>query len=134
MILDNDLIQKINFFEKLTKAKVKDVFRFDSLWIIVGFGELRKAVGKKGANIKKFSELVNEKVKIIEFNKEPTMFLRNILMPLKLEKIQMNDGKIEIETDRKTKGLLMGKNQKNLKDYSKVFNKYFKYELIIKNG
>jgi len=113
---------------------VKDVFRFDSLWIIVGFGELGKAVGKKGANIKKFSELVNEKVKIIEFNKEPTMFLRNILMPLKLEKIQMNDGKIEIETDRKTKGLLMGKNQKNLKDYSKVFNKYFKYELIIKNG
>jgi N utilization substance protein A len=132
MILDNDLIQKINFFEKLTKVKVKDVFRFDSLWIIVGFGGIGKAIGKKGANIKKFSELVNERVKIIEFNKEPTMFLRNIMMPLKLEKVQMIDGKIEIETDRKTKGLLMGKNQKNLKDYSKVFNKYFKYELIIK--
>ena len=73
MILDNDLIQKINFFEKMTRAKVKDVFRFDILWIVVNFGELGKAVGKKGAHIKKFSELTKERAKIIEFNKEPTM-------------------------------------------------------------
>ena len=134
MILDNDLIQKVNFFERLTKTRVKDVFKFDNLWIVVNFGDLGKAIGKKGASIKKFSELINEKVKLIEYNREPTIFLRNLLMPLKIEKINIKDDKIEIETDRKTKGLLMGKNQKNLKDYSKVFNKYFKYELIIKNG
>ena len=93
-----------------------------------------KAVGKKGAHIKKFSELTKERAKIIEFNKEPTMFLRNLVMPLKMERIEVNGEKIEMEADRKTKGLLMAKNQKNLKDYQRVFSKYFNYELIVKNG
>jgi len=56
MILDKDLIQKINLFEKLTKARVKDVFNDNGLLVVVNFGDIGKAVGKNGANIRRYSE------------------------------------------------------------------------------
>jgi len=45
MILNKDLIQKINLFEKVTRARIKDVFNFNGLLIVVNFGDLGRAIG-----------------------------------------------------------------------------------------
>jgi len=130
MKLDKDLIQKINLFEKLTHARIKDVFNFNGFLIVVNFGEIGKAVGKGGVNIKKYSSMINEKVKVVEFNHNPITFLKNLIMPLKVEKIEKEDDFINVSADIKTKGLLIGRNQKNLEGYNKIFKKYF--DLIIR--
>lgn len=132
MILDNDLIQKINLFEKLTNAMVKDFFNENGFLIIVNFGDMGKALGKGGVNIKKFSNMINEKVKIVEYNHNPINFLKNLIMPLKADIIKEEDGFINISADTKTKGLLIGRNQKNLEGYNKIFKKYFNKEIRIK--
>ena len=132
MKLDNDLIQKINLFEKLTHARVKDFFNFNGPLIIVNFGDIGKAVGKGGVNIKKFSNMTNEKVKVVEYNHNSVTFLKNLIMPLKVDNIEEGDGFINVSADTKTKGLLIGRNQKNLEGYNKIFKKYFDKEIKVK--
>ena len=132
MILDIDLIQKINLFEKLTHARVKGMFNFNGFLIVVNFGEIGKAVGKNGVNVKKFSSMINEKVKVVEYNNNPVTFLKNLIMPLKVDDIEEEDGFIKINADNKTKGLLIGRNQKNLEGYNKIFKGYFKMEIKVK--
>jgi len=132
MILDKDLIQKINLFEEITRARIKDVFNFNGLLIVVNFGDLGKAVGKNGINIKKYMGLINERVKVVEFNPNHIMFLKNLVMPLQVHQIEEKDGFINIYADTKTKALLIGRNQKNLEAYNKIFKKYFDKEIKIK--
>jgi len=132
MKLDKDLIQKINLFEKLTHARVKDVFSFNGFLIIVNCGDIGKAVGKNGVNIKKYSDMIREKVKVVEFHHNPIPFLKNLIMPLKVEGMEEEEGFINISADHKTKGLLIGRNQKNLEGYNKIFKKYFDSVIRIK--
>jgi len=132
MILDRDLIQKINLFEGLTKARVKDIFNDKGLLIIVNFGDIGRAVGKNGNNIRKFSGLIKERVKAVEFNPDHLLFLKNLIMPLKADNIEEKDGLINIRADMKTKALLIGRNQKNLELYNKIFKKYFNKEIKIR--
>ncbi|MBS3143464.1 NusA-like transcription termination signal-binding factor [Candidatus Woesearchaeota archaeon] len=132
MILDKDLIQKINLFERLTKARVKEVFNSNGLLIVVNIGDIGKAVGKNGEHIKKYSHMINEKVKVVEFNSNPIIFLKNMVMPLKLDNVEKDDGFINISADTKTKALLIGRNQKNLERYNKILKKYFDLKIRIK--
>ena len=132
MILNKDLIQKINLFEKLTHARVKDVFNENGMLIVVNFGEVGKAVGKGGVNIKKYSSMINERVKVVEYNHNPLTFLKNLIMPLKVDSMEKEDDFINVSADTKTKGLLIGRNQKNLEGHNKIFKKYFNLTIRVR--
>jgi len=125
MNIDKDTIQNINFFERITRAKVKACFNHNILTFIVNLGEAGKAVGKQGINVKKLANLTKKRIKIVEFNPEPTIFIKNIIHPIKAE-IKLEDNLLELIADTKTKALLIGRNQQNLKDLKNIFNHYFK--------
>ena len=132
MILNKDLIQKINLCEKVTRARIKDVFNFNGLLIVVNFGDLGRAIGKNGASIRKYAGLINERVKVVEFNPDYMIFLKNLVMPLQVHQVEEKDGFINIHADTKTKALLIGRNQKNLGVYNAIFKKYFNKEIRIR--
>ena len=131
MLLDKDLIQKITFFENITKARVKDCFSNEVLIFIVNFGDFGKAVGLKGRSIKKVESLFKRKIKIVEFNNNPINFVKNLIMPLKVNKIEKNGDYIEVSADRKTNGILIGRDGRNLKEYNKIIKRYFDLELKV---
>lgn len=122
-----ETIQYINYFEKITKTSVKDCFfDEDKLIFVVKEGQARKAVGKQGINVKKFSEKTNKKIKIIEFNEDPVKFIRSFISPIKPKNIEKEEGVVKIEVEStKDKGLLIGRNAKNLENLKKHVQKYF---------
>jgi len=126
MLLDKDKIQKINLFENLTNAKVKEFFEDEKLVFIVENGDIGKAIGKQGKNIKMVENLMKKRLKIIEFNQDPLKFVKNFIYPVKPETIELNNDFVEIKSkDRKSKGLLIGRERKNLNDLSKLLKDYF---------
>lgn len=127
MKLNLETIQFINFFEKLTRTRVKDCFfENEKLIFIVNPGQARKAVGKNGVNAKKFSEKTNKRIKIIEFNPNPVLFIKSLISPIKPESIEKEDKIINIKVNStKEKGLLIGRNSKNLENLKKLVKKYF---------
>ena len=132
MLFDKDKIQKLTLFENLTNSKVRDLLDDEKTIFIVEEGELGKALGKHAQNIKRIENIIHKRIKIIEFNKDPLKFVKNFIYPIRADNIALNNNVIEINAkDRKTKGLLIGRNGKNLKELNNIFKEYFKLEVKI---
>jgi len=115
-------------FETLTRAKVKDCLLVDeTIFFIVQPGQIGKAIGKKGANIKRLKSLMkNKEFRIVEFNPGITQFVKNLFYPIQIKSIEQKEDVIEVAApDLKTRGLLIGRGAKNLRNYEAIVNRYF---------
>ncbi len=132
--LDPDVIGLSSIMERMTHARVKDSFQDgDLVCYIVAPGEMGKALGKGGSSIRKIQEKLGKKVKIIEFNDDVTKFVRNIILPLRVEKITIEGNTIIIEdSQKKTKSLLIGRQGRNLELLKRAVKRFFSVEIKIK--
>lgn len=133
VIYDQEILGMMNLLSRLSQARIKDCFKEDgTFYCIVEKGEIGKAIGKGGANIKKIGQAAKKKVRIIEFGNTPAEFVRNLIFPIKVEEILEKEGVVEIVGgDRKTKGLLIGRDSKNLKFVNKAVNRFFDVEVKV---
>ncbi len=132
--LDLNLIGYINIFGKLTKVNAKDCFYSENeLVFVVKQADLTRAIGKQGVNIKKVSNLLKKKIKVIAFNDDIVKFVGNLIYPIKAKEIRKEDNKVIITAENNTdKGRIFGRSKENLKEIQGIVNKYFKdIELII---
>jgi transcription termination/antitermination protein NusA len=131
--LDADILGLGNVMERITRARVKDCFKDeDTVYFIVGAGELGKAVGKGGSNIKKVQQELGKKIKVIEYRNSLAGFVKNVIFPLKVEEIVEEEGKVKIkERNKKTKSLLIGREGKNLKLINRAVKRFFNINEVI---
>lgn len=125
--LDPETLGLSSVMERITKTRVKDCFNDgETVYFIVSFGELGKAVGKAGANIKKVQHELGKRVRVIEYRDDIIGFVKNIIYPLKVEDIVEEDGSVLIkESSKKTKSLLIGREGKNLKLINRAVKRFF---------
>lgn len=123
----------INIFEKITRARVKYAF-FDKdkvLVFVVKQGEIGKAIGKKGANVKKISSVMKKRIKIIEFNSDVVRFVKNCLIPLKVD-VSSEEEKVVIKCPgRQEKAIVLGRDKQNLNALKELVGKFFKEVEIV---
>lgn len=119
-------------FETLTQTKLKDcIVEEDRIIFIVEANQIGKAIGKKGVNVKKIENLLNKKIKVTEFNSNVLQFIQNFIYPLKVRDIKEEDKIITITgPDTKTRGLLIGRDAKNLNNLKSIVKRYFDVEDI----
>ncbi|MBT5022309.1 NusA-like transcription termination signal-binding factor [Candidatus Woesearchaeota archaeon] len=129
IIYDQQTIQQFSLFETITHAKCKDCF-FDEvqnrLVFIVDGGHLWKALGKKSENVKKLEDKFGKKIKIVEYSNNLLTFIKNMVQPLRINKLEEEEGIITItEENMQTKGLLIGRNAKNLRNLETNIRRFF---------
>ena len=126
-VYDVEHLKLMKLFEDVTRARVKDCFdNKEKLVFVVEEGELMKALGKDRMNIKKFEEKLNRNIKIVEFNPDLLIFIKNLMYPLRMLEIINDDGVVTIKgSDTKTKGLMIGARAQNLRNYEEITKKYF---------
>lgn len=124
---DAEILQYMRLFENVTKARVKDCFiNRERLHFVIEPGNLRKALGKDKVNVKKLEDLTKKKVKIIEYSDNVLQFIINVFAPLKVVDMKNEDGIVTITgPDTKTKGLMIGAQAQNLRNYEKIVQKFF---------
>jgi len=129
---DIALMQYMSLFEGITKSKVKDcVLSEDFLIFIVNENQAAKAIGKRGVNVKRLEDMLKKKIKIVEFSSDKLKFIRNFIAPLKAKEIKEENNVVFIEgEDHKTRGLLIGRNAKNLENMKNIVKRYFEFEDI----
>jgi transcription termination/antitermination protein NusA len=118
----------MSFFESITKAKLKDCFvdKNNMLVFVVEQNNIAKAIGKNGSNVKTINEKLNRKIKIVEFNPQIESFVANLISPLKAKDISFENKILTISSvDTKTRGLLIGRNAQNLRNYENTVKRYF---------
>jgi len=129
-VFDTNALQTIAAFEKLTHVSVRDFYDHnDRLIFIIETGGLLQALGKAGANVKLLSEKLQRRLKVAEYNPDVRLFIRNLIHPLRVAKMEPDTPEPGIITlkddDTKTKGLIIGAKAQNLRFYERVVQKYF---------
>lgn len=124
---DMETLGLMKLFENMTHARIKDcIVDEEKITFVVEAGELKKALGKGAEKIKKLSAKLNKKVKISEFANEMLALIKNFINPLKVDEI-FEENKIVIlkSSDMRTKGIIIGRNAKNLRALETNIRRYF---------
>jgi NusA-like KH domain protein len=130
-IYDADLLKYISLFESLTGAKVHDLINDESLTVIVEKGNMGLALGKHRKNLLRVENVFKKKIKVVEFDDDVKKFIRNFVYPLRMMEISQDGKNIIIKgNDTKTKGLLIGRERRNLKRLVEVVKRFFDIEDI----
>ena|SRR3989344_3227739 len=124
---DLNLMNYRTIFENVTRAKVKDCFLKDNVFlVIVQENEIGKAIGKNGANIKYLENKLNKKIKVVEFNDDAIKFARNLINPVKTQDIKLADDILTVSVSGiKEKGQVIGRDSKNLNELKDILKLYF---------
>lgn len=129
---DINLMKYISLFESLTGAKLKDCVVNDVIMFIVQENEMGKAIGKKGANIRRIEGLLKKKIKLVEFNENVLQFIENLIKPIKAKEITNEDDVINIYADdTKTRGMLIGRDRNKINSINEIVKRYFKVEVKV---
>lgn len=127
--LDLRVIGFINSFENMTGAKVKDAFedKNEGIVFVVNQGEIGKAIGKNGANIKRVGFRMKKRVKVIEYNDNPLGFVKNAIYPVQADSIELeNDNTIVIKVrSTESKAILLGRSKSNLIELNEIVKRFF---------
>jgi len=121
VILTEETMALIARFEQLTGASSRDVLKDDDnerYIFIVNPGEMGRAIGKSGANIKKTSDVLGRRCEAVEYADDPAQFLRNCLLPAQVAEVQFSDydggviAHVMVHADER--GIAIGKAGKNI--------------------
>jgi transcription termination/antitermination protein NusA len=133
IVYDQQLMKYIILFENLTKVRVKDAYlRNGSVWFVIEKGGMFRAVGKNGFKVKKIENMLKKKVKLIEYDENICKFSSGLIYPVKARNIELVEKNLVIEVnDTKSKGLLIGRERKNLNELKEVLSRYFKFDDVV---
>ena len=126
-----DVMRYMSLFESLTGAKVKDCILNDIVMFVVHENEMGKAIGKHASNIKRVENTLKKKIKLVEFNNDVSQFVQNLIYPLKAKEIKEEDMIVTIYgEDTRTKGLVIGRDRRNINSTNDIVKRYFKVEEV----
>ena len=97
---------------------------------IVKTGQLGLAIGRNGKNINQIRQLLGRDVEIVEYNKSPTLFVRNCLSPARITNVTLStrrDGQqvLNVTVDPKDRGLAIGKAGKTIDKARSLIKRHF---------
>jgi len=126
MKINNETLQFIKLFEKIAQVKVKDCFQNNERLLFIIEGNILKAIGKNGSNIKKFENMTKRKIKVVEFSKDIIRFIRSFLFPIQVDEIKNEEGNITIKVgNTRDKGLIIGRDRRNIENLKKIAGKFY---------
>ncbi len=131
--LDTADLQLSAFLERVTRVKVKDCFtERDVIYVIVPTGILGKFLGKGAINVKRLQQKLNKKIRAVEYNEDVTQFIKNFIMPLKVESVELHENEVLIkDSNKKTKSLLIGRESRNLQLLNRAVKRFFSVNIKV---
>ncbi len=128
--ISNDELYLLGVLERVTGAKANDVVQQDDgVVFVVAPGELGRAIGKQGVNIKRLREVLDKKVDIVEYDADVNAFLGRLFLPAAITGISETDvmGRkiLQVRVDPEKKGLAIGKGGEKIKRARVLCNRLF---------
>ncbi|MFA6226160.1 MAG: NusA-like transcription termination signal-binding factor [Methanoregula sp.] len=121
--LTEDCMRLISQFESLTGAGSRDCVmdeRNARLIFVINPGDMGLAIGKKGASIKKASEVMGKKIEVVEYNNNVEQFLKNCFLPAQVTSLlfegeqESGEQTVHVEVRDEDRGIAIGKDGKNI--------------------
>jgi len=127
--LDMKFIRYLNLFEKITKVRTQHCFIYNfTIVFLVPQRDMAKAIGESGKNIKKLSQILEKKVKIITIPsgiEYIEKFILDIIYPVKFKNIEIKEDRLVISAGLQSRAALIGRNKSRLNEMKEILQQYF---------
>ena len=134
-ILDMRFIRYLNLFSKLTKVRSKNCFFYNQFLIFaVPPALVSKSIGEQGKNVKKLSEIIGKRIKVVALPgslEDAESFISNIVSPVQFKSLEISKDEIIITASRQSKAALIGRNKIRLQELAKIVKEFFGKNLKI---
>jgi len=133
--LDMKDIRYLNLFRSITKINTRYCLHYNNTIIFaVQRNLISKAVGRNGVNIRKVSEILGRKIKVIPNPRgieDLRMFVEDIVNPVMFKDIEVNGNEIILNAGSQSKAALIGRDKKRFLELKSILKDYFKKDLRI---
>lgn len=134
--ITSDEIKYIALFENITGAITKDVIIDDDrLIFVVKEGDIGRAIGKRGINIKRAKDMLHRNIDIVEFADSEVEFIKNTLAPARIKSVSISEKKDRkvaiVNVEPKDRGIAIGKNGKNVARARILAKRYLNIDDVI---
>ena len=111
---DTKTIHTMNIFENYTGVAVIDcLIEEEVVYIIVEKGKVGLAIGKNGNLIKRVEKVLGKNIKVFEYDENLVNFVKNLIP--QAQEIVVKDKIVEVKVNKRDRGIVIGRNSKNLK-------------------
>lgn len=126
----------MNLFEKITGVSTRFCFKYnDFIIFIVPQPMISRAIGEGGKNIKRMSEILTRKIKVVPApngNYDIKKFIENIVSPATFRGVDIGENEIVVASaGTQSKAALMGRDKKRLHELQKISKDFLGKELRI---
>ncbi len=133
--IDMRHIRYINLFAKISYVSPTHCFVYNSIIIfVVPEKKVSRAIGDNGKNIKKASEILDKKVKVVSSPngiEDAEKFISTIIYPAQMKGVEIKDNQLIINAGSQNKAMLIGRNKARLDEMRTIVKSYFGKELRI---
>ena len=126
----------MNLFEKITGVSTRFCFKYnDFIVFIIPASAVSRAIGENGKNIKRMSEILGRKIKVVPSpngNYDIKKFIENIVNPATFRGVEIGEREIIVASaGTQSKAALMGRDKKRLYELQKIAKDFLGKELKV---
>lgn len=128
-------MRHLNLFRRITGISTRYVIKYNEMILFcVPKSLLSKAIGKKGSNIRRISEILGRRIKVIpipqgvQHTKE---FIQAIVSPVEFRDLEVKENEMILTAGSRSKAALLGRNKRRLHEMQKIIKDFFGKEFKI---
>lgn len=125
-------MRHLNLFDKVTKLRTSSCFSYnDTLMYCVPKSKIQQALGRSNENLRRISEIVKKRVRIIALPKgeeDIESFIKSIISPVQYKELEVTENEVILTAGSQSKAALLGRNKRRLLEMQKIIADFFKKE------
>jgi transcription antitermination factor NusA-like protein len=133
--LDMQDLRYLNLFERITGIRTHYCFNYNNAIIFCVPRELvSKAIGPEVRNLRRISEIIKKRVKVIAIPKSPSdirRFIELIVSPVTFKDLEVLPNEIVLNAGSQSKAALIGRDKRRLIEMQKITQDFFKKDFRI---
>lgn len=133
--IDMQDLRYLNLFAKITRVNTRYFFEYNNVLVFcVPKKLISKALGENAKNLKKMSEILGKRIKVVaqpESIKDAKSFIESVVSPVTFKEIEITENEIILNAGRMSKAALIGRNKRRLNEMQKIIKSFFKKEFRI---
>lgn len=135
--LGSEAMRLIALFERVTQARVRDCLEEeDRLTFVVEADDIGRAVGRRGANLRRLRDLLRKDVEVVAWAPERERFLRNVFHRYKVERVSLEERRdgstlARVKVDARDKARAIGRGGRNVQLARSLARRHFSVDEVV---
>ena len=126
-------MRHLNLFEKITNVRTRFCFEYnENIMFCVPKFKLTQALGRNGENLRRISEILKKRIRIVVCPRsieDARRFIESIISPASFKEIVVNEQEIVISAGSvQNKATLFGRHKKRYLEMKRIVNDFFDRE------